>query len=1026
MVLIAPANAKKKSKPDDEKTWNIESPYGATHTWKTTLDEGTWLSVDVHPSGDRIVFDLLGDLFVLPMEGGKAKALTTGPAWDHNPRFSPDGNSLMYTSDKGGNQEIWIRDLETDASKALTTGAPERFTEAVWHPDGQHIVARKRITDTRSIGMTELWLFNIEGGDGVQLTATGERPVPSEPTFSNDGKTLYFSNTPWRFQYDRNPHHGIFDLHALDMESGEVRRLTGEAGGAVNPTVHPASNEIAIWTRDGTETAIDLLNLEDGSRTRLHDDVEHDNQEGFALNRLYPRADWTPDGQALITWKAGKIVRIGRDGKAREIPFEASIKHRIHNILRFTERVGTDATVQSNQVRFASLAPDGQTVVFEALGRLWTQDVKASTATPLTDEKHRAFGPAWHPDGNQLLYATWHDEKGGSVRLRNLDEDSEQILTTTAAQYQRPSFSPDGTEVLWYRGSGAPSRGHSTGAELWWDLERKSLSAESAPTRIKTVGWPSRVRWSADGKRLLYVDNESRNVAHSAPKTVLKSTDLNGRDERVIARWERALDAVISPNGTAVAFIEEHRVYKAPIPLTAGKALNLGPESGAVPVADLSDGPGTWLDWTGETPSWTVGPTIYTPKSATQLNAQLPAYTGTKTIAYTGARIHTMGPKGTLENATLLVKSGRIVKVGAVAVPEDAEVIDASGKTIIPGLIDVHAHLHFGRSDAHPQQSWQHAVNLAFGVTTVHDPSANNDFVFPIAERIAAGLEKGPRVYSTGSVLYGAKSRTRSRIKDFEDAKLHIKRMKAMGARSIKSYQQPAREQRQWLIKAASEESINVYPEGGGDLQMNLNMLLDGHTGIEHALPQAVLYADVLGLYAASGAGYSPTLLVAYGGVSGEAYYFQKHNPLNNPLVQAWVPAEQRARMLRRRDLFVADGDWHHRKASKAAAALADTGVPVLLGSHGQMQGIGTHWELWALADGHAEDGMRKAVKAGTIDAAWYLGLEEDLGSIEPGKIADAVILSDDLFENPQNSLSIEEIMKDGIRYDPKTLETPK
>jgi len=385
-----------------------------------------------------------------------------------------------------------------------------------------------------------------------------------------------------------------------------------------------------------------------------------------------------------------------------------------------------------------------------------------------------------------------------------------------------------------------------------------------------------------------------------------------------------------------------------------------------------------------------------------------------------------MGPKGTLENATLLIENGRILGVGNVRVPKNATVIDAAGKTLIPGLIDVHAHLHFGRSNAHPQQSWQHAVNLAFGVTTVHDPSSDDDFVFPAAERIAAGIEKGPRVYSTGSVLYGAKSRDRARINDLDDALLHIRRMKAMGARSVKSYQQAAREQRQWLLQAAREEQINVYPEGGGDLQLNLSMLVDGHTGIEHALPQAPLYDDVIGLYAASGSGYTPTLLVAYGGVSGDAYYFQKDNPMNNPFVQAWFPAEQQARMLRRRGLFVADEDWHHREVSKAAGDLAQAGVPVLLGAHGQIQGIGVHWELWALADGRSENGVRDALKGGTSDAAWYLGLEQDLGSLEVGKIADAVLLSQDLFENPKNSLSIVEVLKDGIRYDPLTLERPK
>jgi imidazolonepropionase-like amidohydrolase len=415
---------------------------------------------------------------------------------------------------------------------------------------------------------------------------------------------------------------------------------------------------------------------------------------------------------------------------------------------------------------------------------------------------------------------------------------------------------------------------------------------------------------------------------------------------------------------------------------------------------------------------------LSTPDHSVTLFAKLPAFRGTTTVAYTHARIHTMGPKGTLEDATLVVRDGRITAVGARSVPDDAIVIDATGKTLIPGLIDVHAHLHFGRSNAHPQQSWQHAINLAFGVTTVHDPSADNSFVFPTAERIEAGLEKGPRVYSTGSVLYGAKSKDRARVSDLEDARLQIRRMKAMGAKSVKSYQQPAREQRQWLLQAAREERINVYPEGGGDLQMNLNMLLDGHTGIEHSLPQAPLYDDVIGLYAASGAGYTPTLLVAYSAVSGDAYFFQNHNPMEHPLIEAWLPRQTQARMLYRRGLYVADDDWFHKTVSQAAGALADAGVPVLMGAHGQMQGIGAHWELWALAEGRGPEGMRSALAGATLQAAHYIGVEQDLGSLEVGKIADVVVLAEDLFEIPQNSCDIVEVMKDGVRYDPKTLTT--
>ena len=159
-------------KKEPEFSWDIEEDYPAKRHYRATLSEGTWMNVDVHPDGDRVVFDLLGDLYVVPLEGGEAERLTSGLAWDQDPRFSPDGTKLVYISDRDGNQEVWIREMASGEAEVLTEGRPHRFGEAEWSPDGEHLLLRKRVVDTRSIGMCELWLFDIEGGDGIQLTKT--------------------------------------------------------------------------------------------------------------------------------------------------------------------------------------------------------------------------------------------------------------------------------------------------------------------------------------------------------------------------------------------------------------------------------------------------------------------------------------------------------------------------------------------------------------------------------------------------------------------------------------------------------------------------------------------------------------------------------------------------------------------------------------------------------------------------------------------------------------------------------------
>jgi imidazolonepropionase-like amidohydrolase len=343
---------------------------------------------------------------------------------------------------------------------------------------------------------------------------------------------------------------------------------------------------------------------------------------------------------------------------------------------------------------------------------------------------------------------------------------------------------------------------------------------------------------------------------------------------------------------------------------------------------------------------------------------------------------------------------------------------------VIPGLFDEHAHLHYSVLDIYPKRPWKYLANLAFGVTSTHDPSAATHEVFGQSEMVEAGLMTGPRIFSTGFILYGADLPGKAVVKSLDDARHHVRRLEQLGAFTVKSYMQPRREQRQWIIEAAREEKMMVVPEGGGDLETDMTMVLDGHTTIEHALPITPLYKDVVTLLARSGTSYTPTLLVAYGGISGDRWFYQHDEVWKDDRLLMFTPQGVIDRSARVRSIMATDEDWHHVDVAASAKKVLDAGGRVCLGGHGQMQGLGPHWEMRAFVQG----GMtpHEALRVATLMPAETLGLDADLGSIEPGKLADFVVLEKNPLESIENSRTVAIVVKNGVAYEPKDLARTK
>lgn len=1021
--------------------WNVNAPNAPSTEASIDVTEGTWMSVDVSPRGDELVFDLLGDVYALPITGGEARALTHGVAWDMQPRYSPDGKFIAFTSDRGGGDNLWVMKRDGSEPQAVTQEKFRLLNSPAWSPDGQYLVGRKHFTSRRSLGAGEIWLYHRSGGEGVQLT---ERPTEQkdvgEPVFSPDGRYVYFSQdvTPGRvFEYNKDANGQIYAIQRLDLETREIDPFITGPGGSVRPTPSPDGKQLAFVRRVRGRTTLYMADVASGAERALFDGLDRDMQETWAIHGVYPTMAWTPDSKSLVFWASGKLNRIDvASGRVTPIPFHVKDTRTMAQALRFPQNVAPER-VALKMLRWVQVSPKGDRVVYQALGHLYARELPNGLPRRLTRQTdHFEMFPSFSRDGRFIVYTTWDDEKLGSIRVVPATGGEGQVVSTQPGFYREPVFSPDGRFIVYRAGNSSllfPGQ--------WSRDQGLYVIGRNGGTPRRLVKDGEQPHFGASSDRVFFLAVED---GEKEDKRELRSIGLDESQPRTHLTSSEVVGFRVSPDARWVAFRENFNAYVMPLP-RGGKAASVSKDGKALPVTKVSKDAGEYLHWSGDSKRlyWSLGPELFTrelreafrfvegapeklpevPEKGVNISFDVPADVPDGTVALVGGRIITMHGDEVIEEGVVVVRGNRIVTVGRlgqVKVPEGAKVIDVRGKTVMPGLVDVHWHGPMGSGGILPEQSWVDYSSLSFGLTTLHDPSNATGEIFAASELAKAGRIVAPRIFSTGTILYGAQGvGYKAPVETLDDARSHLRRMKAVGAFSVKSYNQPRRDQRQKVLQAARELQMMVVPEGGSLLHHNLAMVVDGHTGVEHALPVARIYADVKQLWSQSKVGYTPTIIVGYGGLWGEEYWYQKTNVWEDSRLSAFVPRRVIDARSRRRTM-APDDEFNHFNVAKAARELNDLGVGVQLGAHGQREGLGVHWELWMLGQG----GMTplQVLRAGTLAGAQYLGLDRDIGSLEVGKLADLIVLDKNPLEDLRNSASVRYTMVNGRVFDAATM----
>lgn len=1020
-------------------------PMKAARRVSFETDEGSLLSLDVSPGGDKLVFDMLGDVYTLPVTGGKAARMTSGMAFDGQPVWSPDGSTILFVSDRSGAENLWLMDADGRNPRQISLYDDNPvFVSPEWAPDGQSILVTRYWADRNAY---ELWKFRPVAGDmGVVLrstrakTADGASISSTGARFSPDGAAIYLSS----LNEDDPAFNALsaWGLVRLDPATGEEVEIlpADKSGESVVPRFRPAltpdgASLVFAERREGL-TQLKVTQLATGEERELVE-VDADAILAALTNDAIARYDFSADGQFIYVNRQGRIDRVSlEDGSAEAIPFTAEVEQELGPLGRHPAAL-EEGPVRARLIQSPELSPDGDALAFTALGRLYVQQLDGGVPQRLRAENETGYHPSWSPDGARLAFVGWTKTAGGDVWTVPVLGGPAQKISTEAAFYTHPVFTPDGSAIIAVRSSAETRRRTYMEYGQWRPAELVLMPLDgSAPRVLATGRLGGTPHFAGDANEVLINTGEGVEAISIADGTRRVVTQAVGPGWYFSEGPAASDDLRVSPDGKwALAQIAHQlHLYQLDEP---GSTFDLSNPSG--PHVQLTDIGADYFGWSedGQEIYWGLGATLRKlPLSGVMFERGKAETVATRVdisvttardepkgrVLLKGANIISMSDRGApgkiLENADILIENGRIASIsGAGKTPDaaGAAIVDVAGAYIIPGLIDAHYHVADIRRDVLDFDVWGLRANLGYGITTLFDPSSLSIDMLTYQDLVESGDVLGSRLFTTGPAIFDFHD---FRSKDEVYAVLHRYRDYYRVA-NLKQYRTGNRRVRQWVAQVADELGLSATTEGALSYRFGLTAILDGFSGVEHGTPPIDQFKDFVELRARSGTSSTLTLMITHGGLPADRIFIARDDAFNNKRYADFVPSWFRE--MRFRNVPVAPlCDHTFGRVGNSSLKVFRAGGLVGLGAHGDIPGLGTQWELQA----YVEAGWTpaEALWAATMGSAETIARDKWLGSLEAGKLADLVILNSNPLADIKNTLDIRYVMKNGRLYQPGNL----